>query len=109
VPPAHSRKPSPAPAPDARGRLRAAVEVFAQFPGTFRLVWEADRRGTLAIAGFTTVAALLPAPLAWVGKLIIDAVLQASRSGSEAAREASSPGGSLDSCASCSGHTWATG
>jgi ATP-binding cassette subfamily B protein len=87
VPPAHSRKSSPAPAPDARGRLRAAVEVFAQFPGTFRLVWEADRRGTLAIAGFTTVAALLPAPLAWVGKLIIDAVLQASRSGSEAARE----------------------
>jgi len=87
VPPAHPRKSSPTPAPDARGRLRAVVEVFAQFPATFRLVWEADRRGTLAIAVLTTVAALLPAPLAWVGKLIIDAVLDAVRSGSEASRE----------------------
>ena len=87
MPPANPRKSSPTPAPDARGRLRAVVEVFAQFPGTFRLVWEADRRGTLAIAGLTTVAALLPAPVAWVGKLIIDAVLEAARSGSDTARE----------------------
>jgi ATP-binding cassette subfamily B protein/ATP-binding cassette subfamily C protein len=62
------------------------VEVFAQVPGTFRLVWEADRRGAMAIAGLTAVAALLPAPLAWVGKLIIDAVVESARTGSEAAR-----------------------
>jgi ATP-binding cassette subfamily B protein len=87
VPPAHPSKSSPATATDLRGRLRAIGEVFDQVPGTFKLVWEADRRGALAIAALTTVAALLPAPLAWVGKLIIDAVVEAARSGSEAARQ----------------------
>ena len=87
MPPSRRSKPSPSTAPDLPGRLHAMVEVFAQVPGTFRLVWEADRPGTLAIAGLTLAAALLPAPLAWVGKLIIDAVLEAARSGSEAARE----------------------
>ena len=87
MPPAHSSKPPGQPAPDLRGRLKGVLEVFAQVPGTFRLVWEADRRGTLAIAALTAVAALLPAPLAWIGKLIIDAVVEAARTGSDAARE----------------------
>ena len=56
-------------------------------PGTFRLVWAADRRGTLAIAALSVLVALLPAPVAWVGKLIVDAVLAASRSGSLADRD----------------------
>jgi ATP-binding cassette, subfamily B, bacterial len=86
VPPAHPSKPPGPPATDLRARLRGIAEVFAQVPGTFRLVWEADRRGALAIAGLTAVAALLPAPLAWVGKLIIDAVVEAARTGSEEAR-----------------------
>ncbi len=56
-------------------------------PGTFRLVWDADRQGTLAIGALTVVAALLPAPVAWVGKLIIDGVVLAARTGSAEARD----------------------
>jgi ATP-binding cassette subfamily B protein/ATP-binding cassette subfamily C protein len=78
---------SPPAEPGLRGRLRSAAGVFAQVPGTFRLVWEADRRGALAIAALTGVAALLPAPVAWVGKLIIDAVVEASRASAPAARD----------------------
>ena len=90
MPPARSSRPAqpdPSAPTDLRGRLTAAAGVFAQVPGTFRLVWEADRRGTLAIAGLTGVAALLPAPVAWVGKLIVDGVVESARSGSSEARE----------------------
>ncbi|MGA8893622.1 MAG: ABC transporter ATP-binding protein [Anaeromyxobacteraceae bacterium] len=86
MPPAHASRPTP-PVPDGlRGRLSAAAGVFTQVPGTFRLVWEADRRGAVAIGALTAVAALLPAPVAWVGKLIVDGVVLASRSGLEADR-----------------------
>ncbi len=90
MPAAHiSRLPKPDPSGPAglRGRLKAAGGVFAQVPGTFRLVWEADRRGTIAIAVLTGMAALLPAPVAWVGKLIIDGVVEAAGSGSPEARD----------------------
>ena len=70
-----------------RARVAAAAGVFGQVPGTFRLVWEADRRGTLAIAALSAVAALLPAPAAWVGKLIVDGVVEAARTGDAAARD----------------------
>ena len=80
MPPA---RPSTAPAPPAgiRERLRELGEVFGQVPGTFRLVWQADARGTLAVAALSAVSALLPAALAWVGKLIVDGVVAAARSG----------------------------
>ena len=90
MPPAHpprSSRTDPAGPTDLRGRLTAAAGVFAQVPGTFRLVWEADRRGTVTIAALTGVAALLPAPVAWVGKLIIDGVVEAARTGSAGARD----------------------
>jgi ATP-binding cassette subfamily B protein/ATP-binding cassette subfamily C protein len=46
-----------------------------------RLVWEADRAGAVAILGLTVLLALLPAAVAWVGKLIVDGVVVAARSG----------------------------
>jgi len=49
-------------------------------------VWEANRSGALAIALLTAIAALLPAALAWVGKLIVDGVVAAARSGALADR-----------------------
>jgi ATP-binding cassette subfamily B protein/ATP-binding cassette subfamily C protein len=52
-----------------------------------RLVWEADRRGALLIALLTLLAALLPAALAWIGKLIVDGVVEAARAGGPAASE----------------------
>ena len=56
--------------------MRAA---FRQVPETFALVWRADRAGAVALALLTAVAAVLPAGIAWVGKLIVDGVVAAAR------------------------------
>ncbi len=61
--------------------------VFRQVPGTLRLVWEADRTGALVVGALTLVLALLPAAIAWIGKLIVDGVVQAARSGLGVDRE----------------------
>jgi ATP-binding cassette subfamily B protein/ATP-binding cassette subfamily C protein len=61
--------------------------VFRQVPGTLRLVWKADRRGTSLVALLTLVLALLPAGIAWIGKLIVDGVVLSARSGLSADRE----------------------
>jgi ATP-binding cassette subfamily B protein/ATP-binding cassette subfamily C protein len=55
-------------------------------PGTFELVWRADRGGALALASLTAIAAVLPAGIAWTGKLIVDAVVAAGRGQAAAGR-----------------------
>ena len=88
MPSAHSHPRPLAPAARTlRERLRGARAVFRQIPGTLRLVWEADRRGTVLVAALTGVLALLPAGIAWVGKLIVDGVVLAARTGAAADRE----------------------
>jgi ATP-binding cassette subfamily B protein/ATP-binding cassette subfamily C protein len=74
----------PAPAGTLRDRLAGARVILRQLPGTLRLVWEADRAGALTVLGLTLVLALLPAAVAWVGKLIVDGVVVAARSGAPA-------------------------
>jgi ATP-binding cassette subfamily B protein len=78
----HSAPPSPGAAPATlRERVAGLRTVFRQVPGTLRLVWASDRRGTVVIAALTLVLALLPAAIAWVGKLIVDGVVLAARTG----------------------------
>jgi ATP-binding cassette, subfamily B, bacterial len=79
--PPHPRPPPAAATQTLRERLRGARAVFRQVPGTLRLVWEADRRGTTFIALLTAILALLPAAIAWTGKLIVDGVVLSARSG----------------------------
>jgi ATP-binding cassette subfamily B protein len=52
----------------------------------FAMVWQAHSRSSLAMVGCTVIGALLPAGQAWVGKLIVDGVVQAidTRAGAEA-------------------------
>ncbi len=69
-----------------RARLKSASGVFRQVPGTFRLVWRADWRSALSMAALTLVSAALPAAIAYVGKLIVDAVVTAARTGAAADR-----------------------
>ena len=78
--------PSPPDARTLRERLRGARAVFRQVPGTLRLVWEADAAGAITVGILAFVLALLPAGIAWVGKLIVDGVVEAARTGVEAAR-----------------------
>jgi len=62
-----------------RARISSAASIFRQIPGTFRLLWEADRRGVLVMVALTICAAVLPAAIVYVGKLIIDAVVIAAK------------------------------
>ena len=55
--------------------MRQFFEVFRFGRRALELVWVTSRGLTLALAGLTLVAGLLPAAVAWVGKLIVDAVV----------------------------------
>jgi ATP-binding cassette, subfamily B, bacterial len=57
--------------------LRALPEVFQYTRHALALVWATSRRLTVALAGLTLVAGLLPAAIAYVGALIVDAVVAA--------------------------------
>ncbi len=50
-------------------------ELLTQLPRALRLVWQADAAGAVVLAVLTLVQAALPATMAWVGKLIIDAAV----------------------------------
>jgi len=59
-------------------RLASLRGVFREVPGTLRLVWAADPGAAVQLLALTALLALLPAGVAWVGKLIVDAVVAAA-------------------------------
>ncbi len=61
-------------------------ELLRQLPRTLGLVWEADRSDALVLVALTLTASLFPAAMAWVGKLIIDAVVHVLKTQAEADR-----------------------
>lgn len=63
--------------------LRQSLSLYQYCGRAVELVWTTDRRLTLAIAALTLLAGLLPGAIAYVGKLIVDGVVQANRSGLE--------------------------
>jgi ATP-binding cassette subfamily B protein len=70
--------PSTAPA-SLKSRLAGLGRLSRHVRPTVGLVWQADRRGAVSLLGLTLVAAFLPPAIAWVGKLIIDAVVAAAQ------------------------------
>jgi ATP-binding cassette subfamily B protein len=56
-------------------------ESMQNIPRAFALLWQASRAGTIGFALVTLLAALLPASQAWVGKLIVDSVVEAINAG----------------------------
>src|SRR5262249_40606778 len=64
-----------------RARLVSGVAVFRQVPPTFRVLWEASKGGTIIIALLSAIAAFVPAAVAYVGKLIVDGVVLAAKTG----------------------------
>jgi ATP-binding cassette subfamily B protein len=69
------------PAPPAK---KDGSSIFTQFFGVFRyskealrLVWTTDKRLTLLILTLTIFAGVIPGAIAYVGKLIVDAVVRA--------------------------------
>ena len=73
------------PAPPLRARIAASATHSWR---AFGLVWRSAPGGVVALAVFTLVASALPPFVAWVGKLIIDAVVAAHASAPGAARAA---------------------
>src|SRR5688572_9183302 len=69
-------------------RIASGVAVFRQVPPTFAILWRASKRGTIAIAVLSAIGALIPAAVAYTGKLIVDGVVLASRTGSPQDRQA---------------------
>jgi ATP-binding cassette, subfamily B, bacterial len=73
--------------PDAAAPTEVTrARLLEQLPRSLRWLWEANPRATLALGLVTLVMALLPAAMAWVGRSIIDGVVQAARTGAEADR-----------------------
>ena len=73
-----------APAPESL-TLRGFFGVFRYSRRALELVWSTDRGLTLALALLTLLAGVLPALVAYVGSLIVDAVLGAIRTAGSAA------------------------
>jgi ATP-binding cassette subfamily B protein len=75
--------PLPPPPASLKTRLKNAGSLFKQLPGTFRLFWQASPRLAVVLGVLTLVAAVLPAAIAYVGKLIVDGVVAAAKGSGE--------------------------
>jgi ABC-type multidrug transport system fused ATPase/permease subunit len=62
-------------------QLGRSLSIYQYCGRAIGLVWATDRTLTIALAGLTLIAGLLPGVVAYVGKLIVDAVVQATQSG----------------------------
>src|SRR5262245_9026634 len=81
----HPQAPANPPSPPLPGRL---LGTFQYTPRAMRLVWRSAPAGTVALAALTLVSALLPLQVAYVGKLIVDAVMAAHTAAAGPARDA---------------------
>ncbi|PIG92369.1 ABC transporter ATP-binding protein [Gloeocapsopsis sp. IPPAS B-1203] len=68
--------------------LRQILAIFRYSGRAIELVWTTSHVLTLVLAVFTLTAGLLPGAIAYIGKLIVDAVVVASQSGLESNRAA---------------------
>ena len=73
--------------PDPAG-LAGRLGVFRHGWRAIGLVWTTSRRLTLTLVALSLLGGVLPAAIAYVGKLIVDAVVLAARSGLVADRDA---------------------
>ncbi|MCW1966890.1 MAG: ABC transporter ATP-binding protein/permease [Anaerolineae bacterium] len=64
-----------APAKPWRERLKDARSAYANMLKALKIVWDAHRWGFAGMVAVTLVSAALPAAQAWVGKLIVDSVV----------------------------------
>jgi ATP-binding cassette subfamily B protein len=72
--------------PNDKRSLGEMLEVFRYTRRAMDLVWTTSRPLSLWMGALSLVAGLLPAAIAYVGKLIVDAVIRAAQSGDVADR-----------------------
>ena len=66
--------------------LQSSLSIYQYCGRAIQLVWQTHSQLTLLLALCTLVAGLLPGAIAYVGKLIVDAVIKAAESGAIADR-----------------------
>ncbi|MFL5415403.1 MAG: ABC transporter ATP-binding protein [Myxococcales bacterium] len=71
----------PPPPQTLRERVRLTASYLRSLPRVFQLVKESSRTFAVGIVLLLLGQSLLPASMAWVGKLIVDAVVEAARTG----------------------------
>ena len=69
-----------------RERARRTLSLLGTLPRTVRLVRDSGSGFAAALLGLLVGSALVPGAMAWVGKLIVDAVVAAARTGQPADR-----------------------
>jgi ATP-binding cassette subfamily B protein len=67
-----------------RERARLTLGYLRALPRVFQLVKDSSRGFATGIVALMISQAVIPAAMAWVGKLIVDAVVQAARTGARA-------------------------
>jgi ATP-binding cassette subfamily B protein len=78
--PGRLRRTTPAAAPDQL-TMRGFFGVFRYSRRAIELVWSTNRSLTVGLACLTLIAGVLPASVAYIGSLIVDAVVAAIRAG----------------------------
>jgi ATP-binding cassette subfamily B protein len=84
--PTSSRRSPSAPANGESVTLQGFFGIFRYSRRAIELVWSTNRGLTVALALLTLIAGVLPASVAYVGSLIVDAVVAAIRTGGGDAR-----------------------
>src|SRR5690349_11488337 len=67
--------------PGEKPSFRERIDALRYVPKLLRLVWETQRGLTLAMGALRLIRAFVPIATLWIGKLIIDGVVAAQRSG----------------------------
>src|SRR6266700_2283433 len=75
--------------PPLTEKLRQALRLYPHILRTFRLLWQTNPLLSVAVAVLTVGGGVIPAGVAWVGKLIVDSVVASSREAGGAAGGAS--------------------
>jgi len=75
------RRRRPSRTPGEQPTFRERVNALRYVPKLVRLVWETHRGYTITMAALRLVRAFVPIATLWVGKLIIDGVVDAQREG----------------------------
>ena len=77
-------RPALPPPQSLRERARLTLSYLRALPRVFQLVKDSSRGFAAGILALLIGQAVIPASMAWVGKLIVDAVVQAARTGARA-------------------------
>jgi ATP-binding cassette, subfamily B, bacterial len=86
-------------------RLRQAARLFPHIARTFRILWQTNPLLSVVVAVLTVSSGVIPAALAWVGKLIVDSVVVASHAATTSGAAAGGAGGAATSHGGGAGHT----